>query len=384
MKRIVVIFCLLLSFGASAQEGIHFDHLSWSELKAKAIKENKLIFVDFYTQWCGPCLAMAQDVFVLGSVGNYFNITFINAKIDAENGEGIDLAKRYGVKSYPTFAFIDPKTEQAVHLSGSRQDKETFLFTAQSALDPQKRSTYLEEQKKLGNSNPEFLLDYASYAASRYNRDVVDNIVEKLALVSGYSLDNERVWNLFVKSVGGRENAYFKEMVKNYSSLSSRYGQKAVDGKLFKEFGYCPNEAEFANVPNFSGKDYLIQKNKADRLIKEKKFKDAALAIDPLMVNPGNFKDELCVYLRFTSRMVWYGVYPDFWVKKCLSYAQYAAYNFSNRNDATNHYEYALQLERMLRSIPDAGKYVPESILKAAERDYNMRPAELKKKPVKK
>ncbi len=207
MKRIVAIFCLLLSFGASAQEGIHFDHSSWSELKAKAIKENKLIFVDFYTQWCGPCLAMAQDVFVLGSVGNYFNTTFINAKIDAENGEGIDLAKRYGVKSYPTFAFIDAKTEQAVHLSGSRQDKETFLFTAQSALDPQKRSTYLEEQKKLGNSNPEFLLDYASYAASRYNRDAVDNIVEKLALVSGYSLDNERVWNLFEKSVGGRENA---------------------------------------------------------------------------------------------------------------------------------------------------------------------------------
>lgn len=384
MKNIVVIFCLLLSFGASAQEGIQFNHSSWSEIKAKAIKENKLIFVDFYTEWCGPCLAMAEDVFVLESVGNFFNSNFVNAKIDAENGDGVELAKLYKVNSYPTYAFIDPKTDKAVHTSGSRQDKETFLFTAKSALDPKMRSTYMEEQMKQGNSTPEFLLDYASYAASRYNRDAVIKVAEKLAKTSGYSLENEKVWNLFNKSISGRDNAYFKELVKDYAKLSTKYGQNAVDGKLFKEFNYCPNVADFDAVPDFKGKEFLKQKNKVDKLIKDKKFEEAIPAIDQLMANSGDLKDELCVFLYFTSRMVWYGEYPEYWVKKCLSYAQYAAYNYSNRSDATYHYEYALQLERMLESMPDAAKYVPESILKAGERDYNMRSPLLKKKPVKK
>ena len=64
---------------------------------------------------------MAQTVFSLPTVGYYYNQTFINLKIDAEEGEGVTLAKKYGVRSYPTYAFIDPATEEIVHHSSSRQ-----------------------------------------------------------------------------------------------------------------------------------------------------------------------------------------------------------------------------------------------------------------------
>ena len=100
-----------------------------AEAVAKAKAENKLIFIDFYTQWCGPCLNMAQTVFSLPTVGYYYNQTFINLKIDAEEGEGITLAKKYGVRSYPTYAFIDPATEEIVHRSSSRQTPEQFIQT---------------------------------------------------------------------------------------------------------------------------------------------------------------------------------------------------------------------------------------------------------------
>jgi len=127
MKKLIFLFGLFIAFQAVAQEGIRFRHCSWEEAKAMAKKEKKPIFIDFYTQWCGPCLNMAENIFTLGSVGNFYNDHFVCLKIDAETGEGVELAKKYEVASFPTFVFVNPKTEKAIHISGSNQDRETFL-----------------------------------------------------------------------------------------------------------------------------------------------------------------------------------------------------------------------------------------------------------------
>lgn len=66
------------------------------------------------------------------------------------------ISQKYEVASFPTFVFVNPKTEKAIHISGSNQDRETFLFTGASALDPKKTSVYLMEQQKAGNTKPEF------------------------------------------------------------------------------------------------------------------------------------------------------------------------------------------------------------------------------------
>ena len=96
MKQFVYIVFLLLSLHVSAQTeknyGIQFYHGTWKEACDKAKAENKLILVDFYTKWCGPCLNMAENVFILPFIGDFYNTNFVNMKIDAENGEGVELA----------------------------------------------------------------------------------------------------------------------------------------------------------------------------------------------------------------------------------------------------------------------------------------------------
>ncbi|MBP3227980.1 MAG: thioredoxin family protein [Bacteroidaceae bacterium] len=92
---------------AAAAEGIQFSTGSLDELLAQARKEGKMVFVDCYTTWCGPCKMLARQTFPNAEVGAYFNPRFVSVQIDMEKGEGIELAKRWGVSAYPTMVILD-------------------------------------------------------------------------------------------------------------------------------------------------------------------------------------------------------------------------------------------------------------------------------------
>jgi uncharacterized protein YyaL (SSP411 family) len=87
---------------------IHFFSGTWNEALALAKKENKLVFVDFYAAWCGPCKRMKKVSFADAEVANFFNQNFVNLHLDAEKGEGAEKANFYGVRAYPTLVFISP------------------------------------------------------------------------------------------------------------------------------------------------------------------------------------------------------------------------------------------------------------------------------------
>lgn len=111
-----------LSFLADRLEkndGILFQHLSLADALAKAKAEGKQVFVDCFTEWCGPCKMLARDVFPRPEVGKVFNARFVNLKMDMEKGEGVDVAKRYGVKAYPTLLVLNPDGSVAGTLVGA-------------------------------------------------------------------------------------------------------------------------------------------------------------------------------------------------------------------------------------------------------------------------
>ncbi len=107
MNRIFFSVVILLSSRYLSAQNINFDKGTWSEMLAKSKTENKLIFVDIYAVWCGPCKAMAKNVFTQPSVADKFNASFVNYMLDAEKGEGIALAEKYQVAGFPTYLFIE-------------------------------------------------------------------------------------------------------------------------------------------------------------------------------------------------------------------------------------------------------------------------------------
>lgn len=78
------------------------------EMKAEAKLQKKILFVDIYTTWCGPCKWMDENTFKDSRVAEKFNKTFLNYKVDGESFEGVNVGINYRVDAFPTYLFIGP------------------------------------------------------------------------------------------------------------------------------------------------------------------------------------------------------------------------------------------------------------------------------------
>ncbi|RYF71618.1 MAG: DUF255 domain-containing protein [Cytophagaceae bacterium] len=147
--------------------GIRFFTGSWKDVLAEAKKQNNPVFVDIYTTWCGPCKLMAKQAFPDAKVGEKFNANFISYQIDAEKGEGIDVAKKYAVTAYPTSLYVSASGE-LIHRAIGYGGIKGFLDEADKAIgaanDPNPLSV-MEKQYEGGKRDAEFLRTYLTKRA---------------------------------------------------------------------------------------------------------------------------------------------------------------------------------------------------------------------------
>lgn len=99
----------------------------------EAAKKKKIVFVDAYTSWCGPCKMLNNSTFKDVKAGEFFNANFVNIKIDMEKGEGPAFAMKYSVRAYPTLLFINAKGE-VVHKTLGYKDADMLTEEGKIAL----------------------------------------------------------------------------------------------------------------------------------------------------------------------------------------------------------------------------------------------------------
>ncbi len=185
MKKILCLLSPVLLCSASAfAQGINFETGDWQSVVTKAKAEHKLIYLDVYTTWCGPCKMLATRIFPQKEAGDKFNALFVNYRIDAEKGEGLDIAKKYQVSGYPTNLFIEPEKQAVVFRTmGASAEVKDFVAEGDKAVaeykDPMtldkyqtafkegKRDkaflkAYLEKNERLGHNNDEVLNAYVA------------------------------------------------------------------------------------------------------------------------------------------------------------------------------------------------------------------------------
>ena len=157
--RIVLVLLLSSFWSLLHGQGVSFEYISWFEAQEKSVREDRLIFVDVYTDWCVPCKWMNSNVFARGDVGYLHNENFLNVKIDAEKGDGVLLREEYGIEAYPTFLVFNSKGE-LLHKFIGKMEVYPYLDEIQDVLKGIHLKSY-GEQFNNGKRDRYFLKDYA-------------------------------------------------------------------------------------------------------------------------------------------------------------------------------------------------------------------------------
>jgi thioredoxin-related protein len=149
MKNLFILLLILSLVSLSAQDKKLIEWKNLQEGDSLQIHgDNRLLFVDIFTDWCGPCKFLDKYTFQNQEVSSYINENFIPVKFNAElkesitfkgntydyisNGQaGIQSWAYYALEGnlrYPSMALINKKGETVYVISGFMQPDE-FLKT---------------------------------------------------------------------------------------------------------------------------------------------------------------------------------------------------------------------------------------------------------------
>lgn len=221
------VFLIYFCSNLSAQNSINFENGIWAEIKLKAKKEKKFIFLDCYTSWCKPCKIMEKEVFSNDTVANFYNKNFINVKYDMEKGIGQALAKKYAIAAYPTLLFLDYNGIEVTKNIGELNSQK-FIEFGENALQAKIYRTALETEFKKGNREYDFIIAYLENLATDFskNDEVVDEYWKTL---NNQAIKTQHNWNFIKQNVSSTQTLAYKSLEKQTNDFAKIYTKDSVD-----------------------------------------------------------------------------------------------------------------------------------------------------------
>ena len=199
------------------------DNASWEKVVKDAKEQNKLIFVDCYTTWCGPCKRLAAEVFPREDLGTYVNERFVSVKYDVERGNGLEFAKQYRdlIHGFPTLLLIDTEGKVLNRIVGFFP-AETILKAIQNSVEGRTWQV-MEQEYQAGKRDRDFVMEYLEALLTADEGEKYDKVKrEYIAQFPLDSLMNKEIWELASGYITNPESDEFQFVLAHLNDFANR------------------------------------------------------------------------------------------------------------------------------------------------------------------
>lgn len=223
---------LVLAFTLHAQ-GVEFEPegTTLEQAAAKAKKEGKLVFVDCFTQWCGPCRNMARNIFPQEKVGAFMNPRFVSITIDMETEYGAPLVKEWQVNAYPTFIIFNGDAQEIGRFVGGSDADGLIARVTEKSRD--NGSASLEERWNNGDRDEAFLKEYLASLNATYKNGQANLVAEALLDGKEQTFARDSVLAMvFMRNLTNPFAPAFIWTVRHPEDLKAALGEQPVEMKI--------------------------------------------------------------------------------------------------------------------------------------------------------
>ena len=240
MKKCILVLAIVLSSVALFAQGVNFQELTLKEACAKAKAENKLVFIDCYTDWCGPCRLMTEEIFPMKEMGDYFNPKYICIKANAEKGEeGPAIKEKFGIKAYPTFVILN-NDGNLIHMFAGGVLGLEFIDKVEESFNPELAFGELQKRYNAGERSKKLTSSYLQALQHTYTTNVGPLIEEFANSLSDDEFICEECLFLFDEHarLGSPREKFLTQHVEKFREV---VGQDKVDQILNRKYEayYC-------------------------------------------------------------------------------------------------------------------------------------------------
>ena len=246
MKKALLFLAILwcTQTGVLAQGIVFFDG-TWEQALEKSRAEEKPIFVDAYTTWCGPCKMMTQRTFPDPQVGDLFNANFISVKIDMEQEAGLAFQRQYPVRAYPTLLFIDGTGKEIKRVLGFQQ-VDAMLQIGRNILAGLDNSRELAAAYERGERDPNLVYTYirslnrAGQPSLRIANDFLRGQTD---------LTTEANLKIIYEATLEADTRVFELLTRHRKEMNSLHGEEKVDTRIYDACLRSARKAMEMNTP---------------------------------------------------------------------------------------------------------------------------------------
>jgi thioredoxin-related protein len=361
--------------GVCQQNSVYFEQkLTWQEVKDKAKKENKYLFVDCIATWCVPCKMMDKNVYTNDSVVNEIANNFIAVKIQfdtsSKDNEEIKswyetarvIRNTYNIKAYPSFLFFSPDGI-IVHEGIGYKNVQQFVALLNEAKNPEKQYFTLLKSYESGKKHYQNMAYLATTATSLYNPAAAKRIANDY--INNYLIHSKDSELYTKENVGFILNFTFSSKDKGFKLF---YRNAAKIDSLMNDFDLAQGLVHYIitkeeidpailsarklgkSSPAWNRLKYSISK-KYNPYYADRTILDAKIRWYKYKKNAPELTKNIVTYVRK------YGTYLNNWY---LNDYGWTVFQFSNRKLEIN--EAIHWMEKVINTEADSANLLPASI----------------------